>query len=169
MVPPARPERKSPTALLERAKELGSDLAHDLAHMGTDLAQEARRANRYAKMRAAVIGTWVLLSAGTLWGACPSSGPTNSLGADVQVLRESLIGGAQLLIRNDSSEMWTDVVLMLDDTWRYERATVRPHDQFVLSMSQFRRGREAAPREYRPRSLTLACREGRFAMSIEIR
>jgi hypothetical protein len=165
MAPPAPQERNSPTALLDRAKELGSDLAH----MGTDLAQEARRANRYTKMRVTVIAGWAILSLVTFWAACPSSGPSNSLGADVQVVRESLIGGAQLLVRNDSSEMWTDVVLTLDDTWRYERATVRPHDQFVLSMSQFRRDRTPAPRDYRPRSLVFQCREGSFEMAIEVR
>ena len=165
MAPPAPPERISPTALLGRAKELGSDLAH----IGTDLAQEARRANRYTKMRVVVIAGWAILSLVTFWAACPSSGPSNSLGADVQVVRESLIGGSQLLVRNDSSEMWTDVVLTLDDTWRYERATVRPHDQFVLSMPQFRHDHKPAPRDYRPRSLSFQCREGSFDMALELR
>jgi hypothetical protein len=165
MTSPAHPERTSSSALLDRAKELGSDLAH----MGTDLAQEARRANRYTKMRVTVIAGWALLSLVTLWAACPSSGPSNSLGADVQVIRESLIGGAQLLVRNDSSEMWTDVVLTLDGTWRYERATVRPHDQFVISMSQFRQDHQQAPRDYRPKSLSFQCREGGFDMAIELR
>jgi hypothetical protein len=135
----------------------------------SDLAQAIRRSDRFLKMRAAVVGTWALLSLITLWSACPSSGPTNSLGADVQVLRESLVGGEQLLVRNESAGLWTDVVLTLDEGWRYEHKTVRPHDQLVLSMTQFRREGESAPLDYKPRALTIECDQGRFTTSIEPR
>jgi hypothetical protein len=129
-------------------------------------AEDFRRADRFFKMRLAVVGTWVLLSAITLYGACPSSGPTNSLGADVQVLRESLVGGQQLLVRNESSEIWTDVVLTLDEGWTYEHRTVRPHDQLVLSMSHFRKGELTAPRDFKPRNLTIVCGQGRYAVDL---
>jgi len=120
-----------------------------------------RRSDRFFRMRAATLGTWVLLSLVTLWAACPSSGPTNSLGADVQVLRESLVGGQQLLVRNESSEIWTDVALTLDDGWSYAHRTMRPHDQLVLSMSHFRKGDQAAPRDFKPRALAIACDQGK--------
>jgi hypothetical protein len=125
-----------------------------------------RRSDRFFRMRLAVVGTWVLLSLATLWVACPSSGPTNSLGADVQMLRESLVGGQQLLVRNESSEIWTDVVLTLDDGWRFEHRTMRPHDQLVLSMNRFRRGDQAAPREFRPRTLTIECGQGKHTFDL---
>jgi hypothetical protein len=129
-------------------------------------ARDFRRSDRFFKMRAGVLGTWVLLSLVTLYAACPSTGPTNALGADVQVLRESLVGGEQLLVRNESTEIWTDVVLTLDEGWRYEHRTMRPHDQLVLSMSHFRKGEQAAPREFRPRSLTIECGQGRASFDL---
>jgi hypothetical protein len=129
-------------------------------------ADAFRRSDRFFKMRAGVVGTWVLLSLVTLYAACPSSGPANALGADVQVLRESLVGGQQLLVRNESTEIWTDVVLTLDEGWRYEHRTMRPHDQLVLSMSHFRKGEQAAPREFRPRALTIECGQGRATFDL---
>jgi hypothetical protein len=126
-----------------------------------------QRQDRFFKMRAGIVGTWLLVSVVTLWAACPSSGPTNSLGADVQVLRDSLVGGQQLLVRNESADNWTEVVFTLDGGWRREAKTMRPHDQLVLSMSDFRREGQAAPRDYKPRRLTVECDQGRAAFDLK--
>jgi hypothetical protein len=141
-------------------------LPRTLRERATRWSEDFRRADRFFKMRLGIVGTWVLLSAVTLWIACPSSGSTNSLGADVQVLRESLVGGQQLLVRNESGEIWTDVVLTLDEGWRYEHRTMRPQDQLVLSMSHFRKGEQAAPRDFKPRTLTLECGQGRHRFDL---
>ena len=125
-----------------------------------------RRSDRFFKMRAGIVASWVVISLLTVWAACPSSGPTNSLGADVQVLRDSLVGGQQLLVRNESTENWTEVVLTLDDGWRREHKTVRPHDQLVLSMSDFKREGQTAPRDFKPRRLTVECEQGRAAFDL---
>jgi hypothetical protein len=111
-------------------------------------------------MRLAVVGGWAALSLLSLWIAC-SSPSSNSLGADVHVLKDSLVGGQQLLVRNESTSIWTDVVLTLDGEWRHEQRTMRPHDQIVLSPSSFRRGDDVAPRDYKPRTLTIESAEGR--------
>lgn len=126
-----------------------------------------RRSDRFFKMRAGIVGSWVLISVVTLWAACPSSGPSNPLGADVQVLRDSLVGGQQLLVRNESAETWTEVVLTLDEGWRREHKTVRPHDLLVLPMSEFRRDGQAAPRDFKPRRLTLECDQGRATFDLK--
>jgi hypothetical protein len=129
------------------------------------LWRDFRRADRFFKMRLGIVAAWGVLSLATLWGTCPSSGPGNALGADVQVNRDSIMG-VQLLVRNESSRIWEDVVLTLDDGWRYTHRTMRPHDLVVLSMSSFKKGDEAPPRDYRPRSLLIACEqgEGRFEL-----
>jgi hypothetical protein len=141
-------------------------LPQRLRAQATRLAEDVKRSDRYFRMRAAVVGTWVLLSVVTLWAACPPSGPSNSLGADVQLLRESLVGGQQLLVRNESSEIWTELVLVLDDGWRYQHRTLRPLDQLVLSMTHFRKGDDSAPRDYKPRTLLVQCRQGRHAFDL---
>ena len=148
-------------AVTPRPAARPASLAERVAARGRTLAEELRRADRFLKMRAAIVGCWAVLVIATLWGACPSSGPTNSLGADVQVSGDSIMG-VQLLVRNESSRIWEDVVLTLDDGWRYTHATMRPHDLVVLSMSHFRRGDEVPPRDYKPRSLVIECGQGSY-------
>ena len=117
-------------------------------------------------VRAAVIGTWALLSVVTLWAACPSTGPSNALGAKFQLLLRTEPGvlmGTQVLVENDSSSVWRDVVVTLDGGWRYEKKTVRPQDKLVLSLSQFRRDGAAAPPELEPRTISIDCSEGRIS------
>ena len=124
-----------------------------------DLADGFRRSDRFFKMRVAIVGAWAVLSIATLWGACASFGPTNALGADVQVNGSSIMG-VQLLVRNESARIWEDVDLTLDDGWKYTHKTMRPHDLVVLSMSSFKKGEDAPPRDYKPRALVITCEQG---------
>jgi hypothetical protein len=125
------------------------------------IADGFRKAGRWQRMRLGIVGGWVAASLLALWIACPASGPGNSLGADVQVLKESLLGGQQILVRNESDSVWTDVTLVLDGSWKNSQRTVRPREQVVLSPAQFQRAGEPAPRDLRPRTLAIECREGR--------
>lgn len=147
------PPRSTPRA------DAAEPLAARLRALAARWADDLRRADRFARQRMAILGTWALLSVVTLWTACPSA---DSLGATVQVLRESIVGGQQVLVANDSAGViWTDVTLTLDDAWRYEHPTLRPQERLVLSMPQFHREGEAAPRDLKPRRLRLVCNEGR--------
>jgi hypothetical protein len=130
------------------------------------VSREFHRFSRFQRMRIGIVAAWSVVSLLAMWVACPSSGPTNSLGADVHVLKDSLVGGQQLLVRNESTSIWTDVVLTLDGDWRHEQRTMRPHDQIVLSMNQFRRGAEVAARDFKPHTLTIQCQEGRATFDL---
>ncbi len=125
-----------------------------------------RRQDRYFKMRAGIVGAWLLLSLASLWVACPPSGATNPLGADVRVLRDSLVGGEQILVRNESDEIWTEVKLLLDGAWSHEHKTLRPHDQLVLSIDKFTREGQPAPGDLKPRTLTIDCDQGRHIFDL---
>jgi hypothetical protein len=120
-----------------------------------------RGASRWQRMRVSFVGGWILASLLALWIACPSSGPRNAIGADVHVLKESMLGAQQILVRNESDEVWTDVVLVLDGTWRFAQRALRPKEQMVVSPPQFQRGAEPAPQDLRPRSLDVECRQGK--------
>jgi hypothetical protein len=132
----------------------------------TGLADGFRKTGRWQRMRLGIVGGWIAASLLALWIACPSSGPGNSLGADVQVLKDSMLGGQQILVRNESGAVWNDVVLTLDGSWKNAQRTVRPHEQVVLSPAQFERAGEAAPRDLRPRRLAIECREGRASFDL---
>ena len=82
-------------------------LALRLRARATELADGFRRSNRFFKMRLGIVAAWAVLSLATLWGACVTPGPTNALGADVQVNGDSIMG-VQLLVRNESAHIWED-------------------------------------------------------------
>lgn len=166
--------RPDPVAAAQRVKEGVRDLARGAigaaGDLAADLAEGYRKSTRYFKLRAAVIGSWALLSVVTLWAACPSSGPTNSLGAKFQLLLRSepgVLTGSQVLVENDSGRMWRDVVVTLDGGWRYEKKTVRPQDKLVVSIAQFQKDGASAPPGLEPRSITLECSEGRVTAPLE--
>lgn len=149
---------KGVPGLVEGAVDQGRRVA-------SNLADEFRKTGRWQKARLSLVGGWILASLVALWIACPSSGPRNSIGADVQVLKDSLLG-QQILVRNESDEVWTDVVLTLDRTFRNELRALRPREQVVLSPAQFDRGGEPAPRDLRPRRLDVQCRQGRASFDL---
>jgi hypothetical protein len=126
----------------------------------SEILEGFRRSDRFFKMRLGIVGAWALLSAATLLGTCGSLGKGNPLGADVQVNRDSIMG-VQLLVRNESSDIWEDVTLTLDDGWKYRQRTMRPQDLIVLPMRHFKKAGEAPPAGHEPRSLTIECDRGR--------
>jgi hypothetical protein len=161
----ARPDA---VAAAQRVKEGVRDLARGALGAAGDLAADVadgyRKSTRYFKLRAAVVGSWALLSAVTLWAACPSSGPANALGAKFQLLLRSEPGvlmGTQVLVENDSRRIWRDVVVTLDGGWSFERKTVRPQDRLVISITQFKKDGVTAPADLEPRAISLECSEGR--------
>ena len=168
--------RPDPAAAASRVKEGVKDLARGALGAAGDLASDLggayRKSTRYFRMRAAIVGAWVLLSVLTLWAACPSSGPANALGAKVQLLSRNepgVLTGTQVLVENDSRRMWKDVVLTLDEGWRYERKTIRPQDKLVVSITQFKKDGASAPAELEPKALTIECDEGRITAPLVAR
>jgi hypothetical protein len=163
MTESARPDPEAPqrapgqlaTGLSKSALRV-KDLAVDLA---TDVADGYRKSTRAFRLRLAVVGAWVVLSLATMWLACPRSGPSNSLGADVQVSEELL--GTQILIWNSSGDMWTDVTLTLDGGWQWHTPTIREGQRLVVAASRFSKDGAAAPGDLKPRSLTIDCTQGK--------
>jgi hypothetical protein len=168
--------RPDPVAAAQRVRDGVKDLARGAlgaaGDLASDLADNYRKSSRYFRMRAAVIGTWVLLSAATLWAACPSSGPTNALGAEAQLLSRSDPGvllGTQVFVANESRRVWTEVVLTLEGGWSYEKKTIRPGDKLVLSIAQFKKDGTAAPGELEPDEITIECEQGRVTALLRAR
>lgn len=169
--------RPDVAAAANRVKEGMRDLARGAlgaaGDLAIDLGDAYRKSTRYFRIRAAIVGAWVLASLLTIWAACPpSSSPSNVLGARVQLLSRNEPGmliGTQVLVENESGRIWKDVVLTLDGGWRYERKTVRPQDKFVVSITQFKKGAAAAPAELDPKAITIECAEGRVTAPLVAR
>lgn len=168
--------RPDPAVAAQRVKEGVRDLARGALGAAGDLASELadgyRKSTRYFKLRAAVVGSWALLSVVTLWAACPSSGLANALGAEAQLLSRSdpgMLLGTQIFVANESSKVWTDVALTLDGGWRYDKKTIRPGDKLVVSIGQFKKDGASAPGELEPRAITIECEQGRVTAQLRPR
>jgi hypothetical protein len=144
------PARPSPINAALRVKDMAVDLA-------SDLAEGYRKSTRHARLRTAVVGVWLFLSAATIWMAF-SSGGTNSLGATA-LMTEGLMGKG-LLVRNDSESMWTDVILTLDGKWQWQTPTIREGEKPTVLLERFTHDGAPAPADLKPRTLTIECREG---------
>jgi hypothetical protein len=149
--------RPDPLAAAQRVKDLARDLARDVAG---ELADGYRRSSRYVRLRAVIAGTFAALSLFAMWASCLPAASNNALGAEAQLLADSIMG-TQLLVKNDSERNWTQVAFTLDGEWRLEKRTVRAGDKLVVPLAQFARGGEPAPEGLRPTSLEIRCAEGR--------
>lgn len=145
--------------------ELASGSLRRVRDVAEELIRHVLASDRYSRMRTAIVATWAALSIATLFISCPGAGG-NSLGAEFQLLSDSFVGGEQLLVRNESDEVWRDVVLTLDGEWQFEQRILRPHERIVVSPSRFEREGEAAPAGYLPRTLQVKCDQGRHTFQV---
>ncbi|HSM92053.1 MAG TPA: hypothetical protein VLT47_04140 [Anaeromyxobacteraceae bacterium] len=154
----ATPSIPDPAAAAQRVRGIARDLA-------ADVSEGYRKSNKYLRMRAAIVGTWVLLAIVALYTACPGTGPSNELAADVTLLPETLVG-QQLSVSNGSSEMWTEVTLTLDGAWKHKIRTVRAGQNVVVAVSRFERGGAPAPADLKPQKVEIDCDQGSAELSL---
>jgi hypothetical protein len=164
--------RPDPAVAAHRVKEGVRDLARSAVGAAGDLASDVatgyRKSTRYFKLRAAVVATWSLLALVTFWGACPSSGPSNPLGAKAKLLAGSIMG-SQVFVENDSEKvLWRDVVVTLEGGWKFEKRTVRPKESFVVPTNRFTKDGATAPPGLSSNTITIECTEGRVTMPLPI-
>lgn len=151
--------RPSPLNAALRVKDLAVDLAGDLA-------EGYRKSTRYARMRGAVVASWIVVSTLLMWIACPSGGgDSNSLGAKA-VLSEGFMGEKSMLVWNDSDDVWTEVTITLDGKWEWKTSLVRPGEKQSLRPDQFTNFGTPAPHDLAPRSLAIECRQGSATVSL---
>ena len=76
--------------------------------------------------------------------------------------------GQVISVRNDSDgTIWTEVALVLDDTWRYEkRRTIRAGDTVTPPRRGLPQGRPAAARQLQAPKLTIQCEQGRVSLPL---
>jgi hypothetical protein len=157
----SKPNIPDPVAAAQRVKGIARDLA-------ADVSETYRKSNRYLRLRATIVGSWVLLALVALYTACPSSGPTNDLAAEVTLLPETLVG-QQISISNGSRDMWKDVTLTLDGKWQHRIPTVRAGQNVVVGVAKFARDGASAPPDLKPRRIEIDCDRGSVDLSLQRR
>lgn len=109
-----RPSPKGPVSA--RLKEGAAETALNVAGILRDLWADFRSSDQFFKYKAGIVAAWVLLSTAALFVACPSSGPTNEIGARVVVTQ--VAGSPVYMVVNDSGDAWEDVVVVVNDQYR---------------------------------------------------
>ncbi len=147
--------RPLPLAAAARVKDMAGDIAGDLA-------KEYKKSSRHDRLRAAIIGAWVLLSLITVCVVF-SSPSSNALKAFPQMQQGGLLG-TQIAIENRSSKPWTDVTMTLDGGWQYRTSTIR--DRAVIAVGRFAKDGMGAPESFVPRTITIECDQGRAQIAL---
>lgn len=100
----------------ERLKEGAADTVLNSVSILGEVIEDFRRSDRFFKYKAMVITLWIMLAVGAFAVACPSTGPSNSIHAQLIVSGEA--GAPIYMVKNDGSEPWQDVEIIVNGRYR---------------------------------------------------
>jgi len=96
---------------------------------------EARRADVYTKLKAGVVGLWLILAVAGIAVACPQGlHRGNSLGAELVLAGDR--DRPVYMIRNASSDLWEDVTVVVNHEYRVSVAQVEPGRDITFTTKQ---------------------------------
>ena len=100
--------------------------------------EDFRNADRYFKVKAAILGAWAVLSLAGVFVACPGTptivGPSTSLGARL-IMGEEPEHPAYVL-SNESDRAWEEVVVVVNHTFRAAISHVEPRAFVTITPKQ---------------------------------
>ena len=155
----------------EAVKEFFVDAALNLKSVVAEFVDDFRNSDRFFKYKAGVIASWALLSALSLFVACPGpQGPgANDLQAKVRV--QEVTGGEKVItaiyIGNGSDEAWGDTFVKLNNVYTAALPDVKAHSHVVLTVTKFTSadGRTPPP-EMKPQRIDIRCKAGEVVLDL---
>lgn len=160
--PSPDPREAQQAASTERAQQAAREAAHWLRSEASRLVDNYKGKSRYFKWRFWIIAAYVGIAAASVVMALP---PLNTIDAYVRPtvdFRSRLI----VSVENQSGAPWTNLRLVLDETWVFEQAQVPAGERVSPDVTQFvkLRGKErtGAPENLRPRTLRVETDQGDF-------
>lgn len=101
-----------------------------------EFIEDFTRTTRFFKVKVAIVGAWLFLSASTVFVACPTNPllPNNRLGARLVVAGDA--SRPVYMVKNDSDRAWTDVMLIVNHDYRAASARVEPNGNLTLTAKQ---------------------------------
>jgi hypothetical protein len=101
--------------------------------------EDFRNADRYFKVKAAILGAWAVLSLAGIFVACPGGtpvllGPSASLGARL-IMGEEVEHPAYVL-SNESDRAWEEVVVVVNHSYRAAISHVEPRAFVTITPKQ---------------------------------
>lgn len=161
------PQTEPVEAGVDRARRLAGDAFEWTRAETRELIVRYKKQSRFFKWRAWIVVVYALIAVTSVVMALP---PRNSIDAYVIPSYETIRGRLQVRVENSSTKPWTNVRLVLDDTWVYERkelgagANVMPIvDAFVKIKSP---SQEHAPGSLQPKVLRVETDQGKYEVAL---
>lgn len=118
---PLAPAQRKLTAA--RVQEGAVDTLLNSFSILSEVVDDFKRSDRFFKYKAMVISLWFLLAIGSFGVACPSSGSSNDIDAVLVVSGDA--SGPIYMIKNESTEPWKDVEILVNGTYRSTLSEMR--------------------------------------------
>jgi hypothetical protein len=145
----------------ERVKAIAADTALNALGVAKDALKDFQGSNRYFKFKALIVGTWVVLSGGTIFAACPGNplAISNSLGARLVMAGDE--SRPVYMIKNEGDDAWEDVMLIVNDEYRAATPKIEPGGDITVTPKQLiGPNGKIAPTDLRIRDLVLKTDDG---------
>lgn len=110
----------------ERLKAGAADTALNLLSILRQLWGDFLSSDRFFKYKAAIVASWLAVSLGTIFVACPQGGAKNPLGARLIDHRSAIDGSLAISVRNQSEDTWRNVLLLVNGSYRAAQPAVEP-------------------------------------------
>jgi hypothetical protein len=118
---PLAPEAKKK---LDKAaiKEGALDTLLNSVSILSEIVEDFRSSDRFFKYKFGVLIVWLMLSVSSVTVACGNRGPTNDIHA--ALIRAGEADRPIYLVKNESTETWQDVEVLVNGTYRATLATM---------------------------------------------
>lgn len=138
----------------------GGELVVNLASSLADVIDDFRRADRFFRYKALVIGLWVFSFVVTLAVAYPGESASNDANARLVIAGDA--DRPVYMITNEGKAPWTDVRITVNGTYQATATTIPPNGYLTLSGAVlFDKGGQRAPDGMAIRDIVLDVRSPR--------
>lgn len=120
----------SPALSKDRLKEEAANSALNAWGAAKDAWKSFSRTNRFLKFKVAIVGGWLALSVLSVGVACPGKGSSTS---GISLVPVPNTAPTVWMVKNDSSEPWSDVVVEVNDTYRTAVSHLDANNGLTLS------------------------------------
>ena len=143
-------------------RDLFFDAVDGIRGFLSNLASDFRESNRYFKIKAGLIGGYLVVGAATAIVFIPP-GELNEIDASVRISRTEIVGGKYFLVRNQSSDPWKRMELTLNGSYFQTWPRLRPGKKKAFFFNRFKDEGGREPGEALiVRTLRIECDQGAF-------
>jgi hypothetical protein len=157
---PAEPPQKI-TADVVKATAIETVL--NSAGILRDLAGDFQRQDKFFKYKVLVLVLWASLSTTSAVVGCPRGGALNEISARLVVSSGS--GRPVYMVKNDSTDKWTDVEITVNGKWKTTASEIAPNgDVTITPRLLIDTQGEMAPPDLNVSDITVRAAEGEAAL-----